>query len=81
MIMKVEHHKISKRLSDSTMSKFVTTFGRSTFGQHSISKNIRLLESYIPILRLDLSAYRDGYIVVKEGVTFTGIYHKLNANF
>ena len=69
----MEHYKISKLLSDSTVSKFVTKKRFEVFdlscGQYSVNKNIRFKTS---MLRSDLCDYSDAYIVVKGRITVTG---------
>ena len=60
----MEHHKISKLLSDSTVSKFVTSKSINvnglSGGQYSANKNIWFKTS---TLRSDLHDYSDAYIV------------------
>ena len=69
----MEHHKISKLLNDSTVSKCVTRkwieVNHSTGGQYSVNKNIRFKTS---MLRSDLCDYSDASIVVKKIVTVKG---------
>ena len=69
----MEHYKISKFLSDSTVSKFVTKKRVEVYdlssGQYSVNKNIRFKTS---MLRSDLCDYSDAYIVVKGRITVTG---------
>ena len=69
----MEHHKISKLLNDSTVSKFVTRkwieVNYLSGGQYSINKNIRFK---ISMLRSDLCDYSDAYIVVKGEITVKG---------
>ena len=62
----MEQHKISKLLSDSTVSKFLTRkrieVNNLLSSQHLINKNIRLKT---PILRSDLCDYNNHYILAK----------------
>ena len=65
----MEHHKISKLLSDSNVSKFVTKkwieINDLSSGQYSVNQTIRFTTS---MLRSDLCYYSDGYVVAKETV-------------
>ena len=62
----MKHHKTSKLLNDSTVSKFVTKkwfkVNDLSIGQYSVNKNVRFTTS---MLRSDLCDYSDAYIVVK----------------
>ena len=62
----MEHYKISKLLSDSSVFKFVTKkwieINDLSSGQYSVNKSIRFETS---MLRSDLCDYSDAYIVVK----------------
>ena len=66
----MEHHKISKLLNDSSVSKFVTRKwieeNDLPGNQYTVRKNIRFKT---PMLRSDLCDYSDAYIVVKEEVS------------
>ena len=72
-IIKLEPYKISKLLSDSTVSKFVTKkwikVNDLSSDQYSVNKNIRFKTS---MLRLDLCIYGDEYIAVKGRITVKG---------
>ena len=61
----MEHYKILKLLSDSTVSKFVTKklveVNDLSRGQYSVNKNIRFKTS---MLRSDLCDYSDTYILL-----------------
>ena len=61
----MEHYKILKLLSDSTVSKFVTKKlveeNDLSRGQYSVNKNIRFKTS---MLRSDLCDYSDTYILL-----------------
>ena len=69
----MEHYKISKLLTDSTVSKVVTKkwveVNDLSSGQYSVNKSIRFKTS---MLRSDLCDYSDAYIVVKGKVSVTG---------
>ena len=69
----MEHHKLSKLLKDSTVSKFVTRKwiegNDLSSGQYSANKNIRFKTT---MLRLDLRDYSDAYIVLKGRITVDG---------
>ena len=62
----MEHYKISKLLSDSSVFKFVTKkwieINDLSSGQYSVNKSIKFETS---MLRSDLCDYSDAYIVVK----------------
>ena len=66
----MKHYKISKLLSDSTVSKFVTkkwiVVNNLSSGQYSINKNVRLKSS---MLISDLCDYSDAYLVVNGAIT------------
>ena len=70
----MEHYKISKLLNDSIVSKFVTEkwikINDLSIGQYFANKKIRFKTS---VLRSDLHDYSDAYIVVKGGMSVTGI--------
>ena len=72
-IIKMKHHKISKLLSDSTVSKFLTRkwteVNDLSGGQYSANKNVRFKT---PMLRSNLCAYSDTYIVEKGTITAEG---------
>ena len=74
----MEHHKRSKSLNSSTVSKFVTRkwikLNDLSRNQYSVEKNIRFK---LPMLRSDLCDYSDTYIVVKGRITVEGT---INAN-
>ena len=63
----MKHHEISKKLSDSSLSKFVTKKWTEVVdlssGQYFVNKNIRLKN---PMLRSNLCDYSDAYIVLKR---------------
>ena len=65
----MEHHKISKLLNDSIVSKFATRkwieVNNLSGGQYSVNKNIKLK---VPTLRSNLCDYNDTYIVVKRKI-------------
>ena len=67
------HHKISKLLNNSTVSKFVTRkwveVNDLSNGQYSINKNIRFKTS---MQKSDLRDYVDAKIVVKWRITVDG---------
>ena len=67
------HHKISKLLNNSTVSKFVTRkwveVNYLSNGQYSINKNIRFKTS---TQKSDLRDYGDAKIVVKWRITVDG---------
>ena len=69
----MEHHKLSKLLKDSTVSKFVTRKwiegNDLSSGQYSANKNIRFKTT---MLRLNLRDYSDAYIVLKGRITVDG---------
>ena len=69
----MEHHKTSKLLNDSAVSKLVTIkwieINNLSGGQFSVKKNVRFKTS---ILRSDLCDYSDAYIVVKGRISVTG---------
>ena len=69
----MEHHKTSKLLNDSAVSKLVTIkwieINNLSCGQFSVKKNVRFKTS---ILRSDLCDYSDAYIVVKGRISVTG---------
>ena len=69
----MEHHKISKLLHDSTVSKFVTRKCIEVNGlsesKFSVNKNIRF---ETPMLRSDLRDHSDAYILVKGRITAEG---------
>ena len=69
----MEHHKTSKLLNDSAVSKLVTIkwieINNLSGGQFSVEKNVRFKTS---ILRSDLCDYSDAYIVVKGRISVTG---------
>ena len=68
---KIEHHKISSLLNDSTASKFVTRKWIEVHdlsnGQYATHKNIRF---QTPILRSDLCHYWDAYFAVKGTIDY-----------
>ena len=72
-IVKMEHHKISKVLNVSTVSKSVTRkwieVNDLSGGQYSVNKDLRFKMS---MLRSDVCDYSDVYIVVKEKITAGG---------
>ena len=65
----MEHHKISKSLNDSTVSRFATRklieVNDLSDGQYSADKNLRFKTS---MLRSDLCDYSDAYIFVKRRI-------------
>ena len=65
--MKAKYHKISKLLSNSTISKCVTRkwieVNDLSGGQYSVNKNINFKT---PMLRSDLCGYSNVYIVMKR---------------
>ena len=61
--IKMEHHQISKLLNNSIVTRKWIRVNDISNGQYSVNKNIRFKT---PILRSDLSAYSDEYIVVIE---------------
>ena len=69
----MEHHKTSKLLNDSAVSKLVTIkwieINNLSGGQFSVKKNVRFKTS---ILRSDLCDYSDAYIVVKGRISVIG---------
>ena len=69
----MEHHKTSKLLNDSAVSKLVTIkwieINNLSGGQFSVKRNVRFKTS---ILRSDLCDYSDAYIVVKGRISVTG---------
>ena len=69
----MEHHKISKLLHDSTVSKFVIRKCIEVNGlsesKFSVNKNIRF---ETPMLRSDLRDHSDAYILVKRRITVEG---------
>ena len=71
-IIKMEQHKISKFLNDSTVSKFVTKewieVNDLSSDQYSVNKKIRFKTS---MLRSDSCDYSDAYIVVKGKISVT----------
>ena len=71
--MKIQHHKISKFLKDSTAPKFSTRkwteVNDSLGSQYSVNKNISFKT---PMLRSDLCDHSDTYIVVKGTITTKG---------
>ena len=73
IIIKMEYYKISKLLSNSTVSKFATKkwieVNDLSSGQYSANKNTRFKTS---MLRSDSCDYNYAYIVVKETVTVEG---------
>ena len=66
----MEHHKASKLLNNSTISKFVTSklieVNCLLNGQYSVNENTRLKTA---MLRSDFSDYSDSCIVVKGTIT------------
>ena len=70
----MEHHKISKLLNDSTVSKFVTRkwieVNNLSSGQYSANKRVRFKTL---MLKLDLCDYTDVHIVVKGRIPVDGI--------
>ena len=77
----MEHHKISKLLNDSTVSKFVTRkwieVNDLSGGQYSVKENITFKTS---MLRQCLRDYSGGYIVVKGLITLEGRDKNKSAN-
>ena len=71
-IIKMEQHKISKFLNDSTVSKFVTKewieVNDLSSDQYSVNKKKRFKTS---MLRSDSCDYSDAYIVVKGKISVT----------
>ena len=69
----MEHHKISKLLNDSTVSKFVTEkwieVNNLSVGQYSVNNNIRFKT---PMLRLNVCDYSDAYKCLKGITTVEG---------
>ena len=69
----MEHHKISKLLNDSTVSKIVTRrwiqINDWSGGQYSVNKNIRFKT---PMLSSDLCDYSDANIFLKETIIVEG---------
>ena len=69
----MEHHKISKLLNDSTVSKIVTRrwiqINDWSGGQYSVNKNIRFKT---PVLSSDLCDYSDANIFLKETIIVEG---------
>ena len=69
----MRHHKISKLLNNSTVSKIVTKIwievNDLSGSQYSVNKNIRFKTN---TLRSDLCDYSDAYIVVKGAITVKG---------
>ena len=69
----MEHCKVSKSLSDSTVSKFVTKkwieVNNLSGNQYSSKKKIR---RKIPTLISDLCDYSDAYIIVWGRISVTG---------
>ena len=69
----MEHHKISKVLNVSTVSKFATRkwieVNDLSGGQYSVNKDLKFK---ISMLRSDLCDYSDVYIVVKGKITAGG---------
>ena len=67
----MEHHKISKLLNNSTVSKFVTRkwieINYFSDDQYSANKNLRFKT---PMLGSDLCDYSDLYIVAKDTISF-----------
>ena len=74
----MEHHKISKLLNDSTVSKFVTRkwieVNDLSCGQYSVNKNRGFKTT---MLRSNLRDYSNAYIVAKGSITVEGT---INAN-
>ena len=66
----MEHHKISKLLNDSTVSKFAKRkwieVNGLLNGKYSVHKNLRFKT---PMLRSNLCDYSDAYVVVKRRIT------------
>ena len=77
----MEHHKISKLLNDSTVSKFVTRkwieVNDLSGGQYSVKESITFKTS---MLRQCLRDYSGGYIVVKGLITLEGRDKNKSAN-
>ena len=73
MYYKIEHQKISKLLSDSTLSKSVTRKSIKANDllneQYSVNQNIRFKTA---MLRSDSCDYSDTYIGVKGRITVAG---------
>ena len=73
IIIKKKHYKMSKLLSDSSVSKFSTKkqveVNDISSGQYSVNKNIRFKTS---LLRSDICDYSDAYIIVKGTITVEG---------
>ena len=69
---KIEHHKISTLLNNSTVSKFVTRkwieVNDLSDDQYSVDKNIRFKT---PMLRWDLRDHSDAYIAVKGAINLS----------
>ena len=74
----MEHFKVFKLLSGSTVSKFVTRkwieLKSLSGGQYSVNKNIRF---ETPVLRSDLCDYSNAYIVVKGTIAVEGTHDVL----
>ena len=77
----MEIYKISKLLSNSAVSKFVTKIWIEVNdllgGQYSVHKNIGL---NTPVQRSDLCDYSDAYIVVKERISVAGTNKAMTRN-
>ena len=67
-IMKMEQYRISKSLSNSSVSKWIQVNDLLS-GQYSVNKNIAFKNL---MLISDLYDYSDGYIVVKQRTTAEG---------
>ena len=69
----MEHNKISRLLNDSTVSKFLTRkwidVNDLSGRQYSANKNVRFKTL---MLRSDLRAYSDVYVVLKGTITVKG---------
>ena len=72
-IIKIEHYKIPKLISNSTVSEFVTKrwieVNNLSRGQYAVNK---IISFEVLMLRSDLCDYRDGYIIVKGRITLEG---------
>ena len=80
----MEHCKISKSLSDSTVSKFVTKkwieVNNLSGSQYSSNKTIR---RKVPMLASDLYDYSDAYIIAwgRISVTSTNAAYRKNKSY